>query len=74
MSLLMMKLMDNTSITEWKMSKYRVSSSDWILKDTEYVSAFNPNAGKYGPEKTPDLDKFHAVYNFQILRYNLHVV
>ena len=26
--------------------------SDWI---------FSPNAGKYGPEKTPYLDTFHAV-------------
>ena len=23
----------------------------------------NPNTGKYGPEKTPYLDKFHAVFN-----------
>ena len=27
---------------------------------TKYV--FNPNAGKYGPEKTLYLDTFHAVY------------
>ena len=26
-----------------------------------YLSAFSPNAGKYGPEKTPYLDTFHAV-------------
>ena len=25
------------------------------------VSLFSPNAGKYGPEKTPYLDTFHAV-------------
>ena len=25
------------------------------------VSVFSPNAGKYGPEKTPYLDTFHAV-------------
>ena len=24
-------------------------------------SVFSPNAGKYGPEKTPYLDNFHAV-------------
>ena len=29
---------------------------------TEYnLSVFNPNAGKYGPEKNPYLDTFHAV-------------
>ena len=27
----------------------------------EYLSVFNPNAEKYGPEKTPYLDTFHAV-------------
>ena len=29
--------------------------------NTEKYSLFNPNAGKYGPEKTPYLDTFHAV-------------
>ena len=24
---------------------------DWIRKDTEHLSVFSPNAGKYGPEK-----------------------
>ena len=31
---------------------------------TEYgdlLSVFSPNTGKYGPEKTPYLDSFHAV-------------
>ena len=37
------------------------SHSDWIRKDTKYLSVFSPNAGKYGPEKTPYLDIFHAV-------------
>ena len=35
--------------------------SDWIRRDTPYLSVFGPNAGKYGPEKTPYLDTFHAV-------------
>ena len=26
-----------------------------------YFSVFSPNAGKYGPEKAPYLDTFHAV-------------
>ena len=37
--------------------------SDWIWRGTEYLSVFSPNAGKYGPEKTPYLDTFHAVYD-----------
>ena len=33
---------------------------DWIRRD-QYLSVFSLNAGKYGPEKTPYLDTFHAV-------------
>ena len=35
--------------------------SDWIRRDTKYVSVFSPNAGKYGPDITPYLNTFHAV-------------
>ena len=34
--------------------------SHWIRRDTECLSVFSPNAGKYGPEKTSYLDTFHA--------------
>ena len=27
-----------------------------MWENTEYLSVFSLNAGKYGPEKTPDLD------------------
>ena len=53
--------------TVWKVSKYRVflvrifPHSDWIRRDTKYLSAFSRNAEKYGPEKTPYLGTFHAV-------------
>ena len=30
----------------------------------EKISIFSPNTGKYGPEKTPYLDTFHAVRQF----------
>ena len=33
---------------------------DWIRRDTPYLFLFSLNAGKYGPEKTPYLDTFHA--------------
>ena len=36
--------------------------SDWILRDAKYLSVFSSNAGKYGPEKTPYLGIFHAVF------------
>ena len=44
--------------------------SDWTRRDTSYLSVFSPNAGKYGPEKTPYLDIFHAVehMNFNVRR------
>ena len=34
---------------------------DWIRKDTEYLSVFSPNTGKYGPGKTPYLDTSDSV-------------
>ena len=45
------------------MCKYGVFSGLFFLafglNTNRYV--FSPNAGKYGPEKTPYLDTFHAV-------------
>ena len=35
--------------------------SDLMRRDSPYSSAFSPNGGKYGPEKTPYLDSFHAM-------------
>ena len=35
--------------------------SDWIRRETEYLSVLSTNAGKYEPEKTPYLDTFHTV-------------
>ena len=32
-----------------------------VKSDTSYLSVFSPNAGRYGPEKTPYLDTFHTV-------------
>ena len=43
--------------TVWKTSVFGVfqfrifPNSDWIQRDTSYLSVFNRNAGKYGPEK-----------------------
>ena len=39
--------------------------SDWIRRNTSYLSVFSPNAGKYGPEKTPNLDTFHTVLMYK---------
>ena len=50
-----------------KCPKYGVLSgpyfphSDWMRRDTKYLSVFSPNARKYGPKKTPYLDTFHKV-------------
>ena len=49
--------------TAWKVSKYGVFSGPYL--STKYLSLFSPNAGKYGPEKTPYLDTFHAVQSTQ---------
>ena len=46
--------------TAWKVSKNRFFSG--------------PNTGKYGPEKTPDLDTFHAVVWYCIFAFFLNLV
>ena len=35
--------------------------SDWIRRDTPYLSVLSPNEGKKGTEKTLYLDTFYAV-------------
>ena len=49
--------------TAWKVSKYGVFFSPCFPAfglNTEIYGVFSPNAGKYGPEKTPYLVTFHA--------------
>ena len=41
--------------TAWEMSKYGVISGP-------FFTVFNPNTGKYGPEITPYLNTFHAMF------------
>ena len=36
---------------------------DWIWIFTPSISVFSPNIWKYGPEKTPYLNTFHAVFS-----------
>ena len=46
------------------MSKCGVSSGPYFPAfglNTEKYGVFSPNAGKYGPEKAPYWDTFHAV-------------
>ena len=54
--------------TAWKVSKYGVFFwSVFSRIRTEYGEiVFSPNAGKYGPEKTPYLDTFHTVRSCKI--------
>ena len=39
-------------------------NTKFLLKFFTYLSVFSPNAGKYGPEKTPYLDTFHTVSTY----------
>ena len=51
--------------TAWKVSKYGVISGPYFPVfglNTEIYSVFSPKTGKYGPEVTPYLESFHAVY------------
>ena len=50
--------------TAWKVSKCAVFSGLYfpvVGLNKEIYSIFNPNKGKWGPEKTPYLDTFHLV-------------
>ena len=47
------------------MSKYGVFSG-------QYFPIFSPNTGKYGPEKTPYLDIFHALLFLVLKRMKKH--
>ena len=63
--------------TARKVSKYGVFSDLYFPafglnteRYTKYLSIFSPNMGKYGPERTPYLDNFHAVktmYQFELI-------
>ena len=44
--------------------------SNWIWRDTPYLSVFSPNSRKYGPEKTSYLDTFLAVCFTNYLNVN----
>ena len=53
------KFLNLRCLQEWKLFKCGVISS-------QYFSAFGLNTAKYGPEITPYLDTFHAVYGMFI--------
>ena len=46
--------------------------SHWIRRDTEYLTVFSPNAGKYRPGKTSYLETFHLVRSFVVQVLFLH--
>ena len=48
------------------MAKYGVFSGP-------YFPVFSPNTGKYGPEKTPYLDTFHAVTIIISMNENIQI-
>ena len=57
-------LIRRIACTAWKVSKYGAFSGSYFSAfglNTEYLSVFSVNAGKYGPGKTPYLDTFHVV-------------
>ena len=68
--------------TARKVPKYGVISGpyfpacSWIRRDISYLSVFSPNVGKHGPEITPYLDTFCAVWEgcFDLLIFLLRKV
>ena len=62
------------------MSKYGVFSGPYFPtvrlntgRDTSYLSAFSPNARKYGQEKTPYLDTFQTVLDNYVVCKNQEI-
>ena len=55
------------SDTAWKVSKYGVISGPYFPVFVLNTNLFSRNTGKYGPEITPYLDTFHAVWLLAIL-------
>ena len=53
-------------------------SLDWIRRNTPHLSVFRPNLGKYGPDKIPSLNTFHAkqlhVLSSLSLLFNLYSI
>ena len=56
---LMILIFKKKSYITWKVSKYGVFSDPCF-------PVCSPNTGKYGPEKTPYLDTFHAVLILEV--------
>ena len=59
--------------TAWKVSNTEIVSPHFpaFRLNTEIygvISVFSPNAGKYGPEKTPNFDTFQSVENRKLNR------
>ena len=42
--------------------------SDWIQRDTSYLSVFSPNVTKYGPEKNLCLEAFQTAFLFVTIK------
>ena len=58
------KSQGSKTFTVWKVSKCGVFSCPYFL-------VFNPNTGKYGPEKTPYWNTFHEVFDEEQYYYYL---
>ena len=56
------------SDTAWKVSKYGVISGPYFPVFVLNTNLFSRNTGKYGPEITPYLDTFHAVWVTQSIQ------
>ena len=52
----------NEGIIIWYFKAIGMMPSRILNLSLKYLSVFSPNAKKYGPEKTPYLDTFYAVY------------
>ena len=49
-------------------------NTKFLLEFFTYLSVFSPNAGKYGPEKTPYLDTFHTVSTYNNIFVTIMII
>ena len=55
------------------MSESEVFTGPYLHKfELNIISVFSSNTGKYGWEKTPDMDNFHAMLEFPMLFLDIH--
>ena len=61
-------------VSETNALRKKCSDTEFFLvRIYPHSDVFSPIAGKYGPEKNPYLDPFHALVNIKSLNLDSHI-